>query len=107
PFLTLEGERPEENVDRAAMSTLLHRFTKAQCPPSEGHGEAGPDDVHRIGLYRHTVLDLNDRHGRTPTQDLGHQTRAIRRQMLDDDEDHSTISRGSPKESAKRFNDSD
>jgi hypothetical protein len=88
---------------RSSTGRWCPRFSEPQLPTREGDGEAGPDDIDPIRLYRHTVLDLNDGHGRAPAQDLWHQTRTVRWQVLDDDKGHSAIRRRGPEKGGKRF----
>lgn len=87
----LLSQRSEKIIDRAAMAALFHRLTQMQPAARQGHREAGPNDVHVIGLDLDPVLDLDDRHGRTAPENVCHQALMLGSKMLDNHVRHAAV----------------
>lgn len=88
------GQRSEEVIDWTTMAALFDRLTQMQPTALQSHREAWPNDVNVIGLDSHPILNLNDLHGRTTTENVGHQALMLGRKMLDDHVRHAAVGGG-------------
>ena len=91
PLVLIVGQRPEEKVDRQPLTARRGRLQQLKRSVDESHVAVGRDDVDAVGLNRHSVLNLENRHAGVAPDQVGQNARMIRSQMLHQHKRHAGI----------------
>jgi hypothetical protein len=84
PASALLGQRPQEPVDGHVQSRRLRAGSQSQRPLRDGQIGVRRYHVHVVGLHRHAVGRLADRHGGGSRKDLGQHAVVLGIEMLNE-----------------------
>ena len=101
-LLTRQGAK--KIIDRMAVSQPLDRLAQAQDAALERHGEARTNHVDVVGLHAHSVLDLAHWHGCAAAENVDHQTRVFRREVLNHHVGHTAVGSRCGEKLSERLN---
>jgi hypothetical protein len=90
-------------IDRQAQAPKFDRFSEMQHAMQQGQVAVGRNDIYRIRLGPHPILDLDDRHGGFPLEQFDHHVLAGRVEVLDDDKSQAAVGRHRPQERPQGF----
>ena len=91
PLALVQGERPEQEVDRQALAARCHGFQQLQRAVQERHVAVGRDDVGAVGPQHDSVLDLEHLHAGVPADKFRKEALVVRGQVLHEHEGHPRI----------------